>query len=531
MLTNSTYKFNPCSILETYLGMRNTEGLPRLMMRPLTSVTYKKHGCKPVAGKFNLHNPETTICFSDKLVIGKNMVAHMCEDLAEIMGQPKCTNSQLRSTAIQALRMAEFELEDIQKVSRHARKETITKHYDPGQRTSTRANMAVAIGQAAAMRRGEVFQPVAQVLVRKVSKARVEMAKPAQMLPKRSSCLRLVDTSSSSLFQGDRDSSSNGVLAQGGSGAFSASTLSQGGRVAPSLNAVAADTTDSQGGIKTSCYATLAQGGSTITPDLVQGDRRPTSTTIIALGGREDSTLFQGGRDASNTLTLYQEYRDTSSNLPMAVGSSHFTQGSSAVLGTIQMPAGIITNGRDVCVSHGPSTFSQGGKVASSLDARATGTLGPSNLTQGSSGVLATTQMPASSTTLGRHVGGLSPSTLSKGAMDTYSLNAVAGDTWGDLGPSTHSKGGMDTYTYSLNPVAASVSPALLSPFRTEGVSSVKMSKCRNLLMFASNAEVDQVQQLSRDLKELEKRSLETAAHVDPMVSAAIYNMVFNLTC
>ena len=57
------------------------------------------------------------------------------------------------------------------------------------------------------------------------------------------------------------------------------------------------------------------------------------------------------------------------------------------------------------------------------------------------------------------------------------------------------------------------------------------MSKCRNLLIFSSNAEVDQVQQLSRDLKELEKRrSLQTAAHVDPMVSNAVYNLSWSLT-
>ena len=187
LLTNSTYQLNPSSILETYLSMRNPEGRSRLMMKPLTSVTYKVHGCRPVKDKFNLHDPATHICFSAKVVVGKNMVAKMCESLAGMLDLPKCTNSQLRSTAIQALRMAEFQLEDIQKVSRHSRAETITKHYDPGQRTSTRANMAVAIGQASAMRRGEQYQPVAQALLKKVSKARVEMAMPAQMIPKSSS--------------------------------------------------------------------------------------------------------------------------------------------------------------------------------------------------------------------------------------------------------------------------------------------------------------------------------------------------------
>ena len=186
LLTTSTYQFNPASILETYLGMRNPEGQSRLMMKHLTSVTYKVHGCRPVKDKFNLHDPATTICFSGKEVVGKNTVAKMCEALASMLDLPKCTNSQLRSTAIQALRMAEFQLEDIQKVSRHSRADTITKHYDPGQRTSTRANMAVAIGQAAAMRRGEEFQPVAQALVKKVSKARVVMATPDQMIPRRS---------------------------------------------------------------------------------------------------------------------------------------------------------------------------------------------------------------------------------------------------------------------------------------------------------------------------------------------------------
>ena len=305
--------------------MRHTEGLPRLMMKPLTSVTYKVHGCKPVAGKFNLHNPETTICFSNKLVIGKHMVARMCEDLAEIMGQPKCTNSQLRSTAIQALRMAEFELEDIQKVSRHVRKETITKHYDPGQRTSTRANMAVAIGQAAAMRRGEVFQPVAPALVRKVSKATVEMATPTQMIPKRSSCLRPVDTSTSTstLLQGDRGA---------------VRTLFQGGRDVSS---------------------------SSTTTTLLQGDR---GTTSVSQGDRDTSS--------TTTLSLGQEDRDTSSHNNMAAGSTNLTQGSRGALGTRLMAATStsLTRGVMGALRLSTTTLYQSGRDASSLNATATDT-------------------------------------------------------------------------------------------------------------------------------------------------------------
>ena len=357
LLTNGAYKFNPCSILETYIGMRNPKGLPRLMMKPMKSLTFKVHGAKSVPGKFNLHSPETTICFSDKQVIGKHMVSHMCEDLASMMNLPKCTNSQLRSTAIQALRMAAFELEDIQKVSRHARKETITLHYDPGQRTSTRANMAVAIAQAAAMRRGEEFQPVAPALVRKKSKARVPMAAPVEMIPRRSSSLQLVDT-----MGGVSSSKSAGgaTLAQGSSldsVAAGSATLTQGTSVDSVAAGGATLTQSTQGG-------SVANNGDTLT----QASSIDYAAGIAAI-------VTQGVVSSPTTLT--QTSRGASSSAAVACSPSSITQTSRVTSG----PAAVATRPTITQASRGVTSLNAA--ISSQPDVAPSA----SNLTQGGLGV------------------------------------------------------------------------------------------------------------------------------------------------
>ena len=379
--------------------MRNPKGLPRLMMKPMKSLTFKVHGAKSVPGKFNLHSPETTICFSDKQVIGKHMVSHMCEDLASMMNLPKCTNSQLRSTAIQALRMAAFELEDIQKVSRHARKETITLHYDPGQRTSTRANMAVAIAQAAAMRRGEEFQPVAPALVRKKSKARVPMAAPVEMIPRRSSSLQLVDTmggvSSSksaggaTLAQGsslDSVAAGSATLTQGSnlvSVAAGSATLTQGSNL---VSVAAGSATLTQGSNLVSVAAgsatltqgtsvdSVAAGGATLTQSTQGGDTLTQASSIDYVAGIA-AIVTQGVVSSPTTLT--QTSRGASSSAAVACSPSSITQTSRVTSG----PAAVATRPTITQASRGVTSLNAA--ISSQPDVAPSA----SNLTQGGLGV------------------------------------------------------------------------------------------------------------------------------------------------
>ena len=357
--------------------MRNPKGLPRLMMKPMKSLTFKVHGAKSVPGKFNLHSPETTICFSDKQVIGKHMVSHMCEDLASMMNLPKCTNSQLRSTAIQALRMAAFELEDIQKVSRHARKETITLHYDPGQRTSTRANMAVAIAQAAAMRRGEEFQPVAPALVRKKSKARVPMAAPVEMIPRRSSSLQLVDT-----MGGVSSSKSAGgaTLAQGSSldsVAAGSATLTQGSNL---VSVAAGSATLTQG----TSVDSVAAGGATLTQSTQGGDTLTQASSIDYVAGI--ATIVTQGVVSSPT-TLNQTSRGVVNPAAVACSPSTFTQTSRVTQGMVSSPTTLNQTSRgassSAAVACSPSSITQTSRVTSGPAAVAT----RPTITQASRGV------------------------------------------------------------------------------------------------------------------------------------------------
>jgi hypothetical protein len=90
---------------------------------------------------------------------------------------------QVRTTAVQALRMAgKFSLGDIAKITRHKSTLTIEQSYDPGLRTHSRADMSMAIAQAANLKRGHEFQSISDHLVRKTSHGKVQLATPEEMV-------------------------------------------------------------------------------------------------------------------------------------------------------------------------------------------------------------------------------------------------------------------------------------------------------------------------------------------------------------
>ena len=183
-LTRGDYTFNPARVVETYIGMRDPTGLARLMMQARQSVSYSVYGCRPAGGKrFNLHDPGEKTCFKPKNVMGVHKIEQLVPTFSTILNLPHATNRQVRATAIQALRMASYTTEEVAKVSRHRRPSTIDKHYDPGLRTSTRADMAVAVAQAASMKRGHGFFSVSEHLPRKMSRATVQFKLPGDMAP------------------------------------------------------------------------------------------------------------------------------------------------------------------------------------------------------------------------------------------------------------------------------------------------------------------------------------------------------------
>jgi hypothetical protein len=75
-----------------------------------------------------------------------------------------------------------FSLGDIAKITRHKSTLTIEQSYDPGLRTHSRADMSMAIAQAANLKRGHEFQSISEHLVRKTSHGKVQLAKPEEMV-------------------------------------------------------------------------------------------------------------------------------------------------------------------------------------------------------------------------------------------------------------------------------------------------------------------------------------------------------------
>ena len=127
-------------------------------------------------------------------VMGHNMLASLLPNLADVLGVPRVTNRDMRTTAIQALRMAKFSTEEVCKISRHKRASTVERNYNIGLHSDQRADMAAAIAQAPLLKRGHEFQPVSEHLPRKTSVGQVQMAKPVDWIPTGDDTVQKEDT-------------------------------------------------------------------------------------------------------------------------------------------------------------------------------------------------------------------------------------------------------------------------------------------------------------------------------------------------
>ena len=167
-------------------------------MKPRVSVKYSAVGCKAIAPtlkglKMNLHCPdEVTFFMGEDHVMGHTMLASLLPNLADVLGVPRVTNRDMRTTAIQALRMAKFSTEEVCKISRHVRGSTIERNYNIGLHSDQRADMAVAIAQAPLLKRGHEFQSVSEHLPRKTSLGQVQLANPSEMVPTRADKAQMV---------------------------------------------------------------------------------------------------------------------------------------------------------------------------------------------------------------------------------------------------------------------------------------------------------------------------------------------------
>ena len=107
-----TNEYNPGVLFETYLNLCADDG----------TIDGKEGGflfSKPKiqSATFHIHNPEELALFQVNQKVGKDVVALMLRTLCEAVGQPPCTNHQVRVTAIKNLRRDGWDWYDIAKIT------------------------------------------------------------------------------------------------------------------------------------------------------------------------------------------------------------------------------------------------------------------------------------------------------------------------------------------------------------------------------------------------------------------------------
>ena len=127
------FGLNPGVYLEKYLERLHPE-CDFLFQRP-----------KRPSKKFKLEDNPTVWYEPSK--VGLNLVANFLPTLCEALGLKRCTNNQIRPTAIRYIKRGGFSDREIMTISGHKTAETL-KHYDPKPSTERQMGMACAISNA-----------------------------------------------------------------------------------------------------------------------------------------------------------------------------------------------------------------------------------------------------------------------------------------------------------------------------------------------------------------------------------------------
>jgi len=151
---NITETFNPGVIFSEYLKYipecGTLAGKPGGFLFPRARLP-----CKV----FDVHNKDTMVLFQPNMPVGKNDISAMLPSLCQAVEKPKCTNHQIRVTAIKALRRAGYDWHTISKITGHKNPQNLVKHYDLTLEAPDLAAMSTAIGSGPAMLQGDKFSP------------------------------------------------------------------------------------------------------------------------------------------------------------------------------------------------------------------------------------------------------------------------------------------------------------------------------------------------------------------------------------
>lgn len=114
-----------------------------------------------------LHDPAVT-CLYENLKVGKNTINKMVSTMCKMTGlSERFTNHDLRATGLIALKKADFDFDEIKKVSGHKTTKSIEENYHIGLESKKKADMMFCVLNASNLGRGADFEPISKHLKRK----------------------------------------------------------------------------------------------------------------------------------------------------------------------------------------------------------------------------------------------------------------------------------------------------------------------------------------------------------------------------
>jgi hypothetical protein len=114
-----------------------------------------------------LHDPSVTTLYED-IKVGKHTINRMVSTMCKLTNSKEhFTNHDLRATGLVALKKADFDFEEIKKVSGHRSTKSIEENYHIGLETKKKADMMFCVLNASNLGRGDNFDPISKHLRRK----------------------------------------------------------------------------------------------------------------------------------------------------------------------------------------------------------------------------------------------------------------------------------------------------------------------------------------------------------------------------
>ena len=109
---NFTKHYNPGKLVEAYFSL-----FPKAGTMEERQGGYLFSKCKLQTSTFHIHNHEEKVLYQPNQKVGTETVGNMLKTLFAAVGEPPCTNHQVRVTAIKNLRRDGWDWHDIAKIT------------------------------------------------------------------------------------------------------------------------------------------------------------------------------------------------------------------------------------------------------------------------------------------------------------------------------------------------------------------------------------------------------------------------------